>query len=94
MLNDADLILVMDSANMQQMQQVFPELLARTAMLGLFGAPPRLNIDDPYAASTSETSNICVQIRDAVNGLAAFSNRTSLPTSTEAEAHPVASVSP
>jgi protein-tyrosine phosphatase len=70
LLKDADLILVMDSANMRQMQQAFPEQLARTTMLGLFAPTPKPSISDPYTAGAAETLKICVQIREAVSGLA------------------------
>lgn len=75
LLRDCDLILVMDSANMQQMEQTFPELLQRTTLLGLFATTPCLKIADPYTASAGETLKICMQIRDAIHGLAAFLNR-------------------
>ena len=53
LLKDADLILVMDFANMQQMEKAFPQQLARTTMLGLFASTPKPNIPDPYTASAS-----------------------------------------
>ncbi len=77
LLRDADLILVMDSANMQQMEQTFPEQLARTTMLGLFASKPEPIISDPYTASAVETLKICLQIREAINGLASFVNQSS-----------------
>ena len=72
LLKDADLILVMDSANMRLMEQAFPEHLARTTMLGLFAPTPRPSIPDPYTASAAETMKICLQIREAVSGLVVF----------------------
>ena len=81
LLKDADLILVMDSANMQQMEQAFPEQLARTTMLGLFASTPKPNIPDPYTESAAATLKICLQIREAINGLAVFVNQSSRQSS-------------
>ena len=94
LLGDADLILVMDVANMQQMEMSFPQLLPRTTFLGLFAEKPQLNIADPYAAGDPETLRICGQIRNAVTGLAAFVNRTKHATSDANEAAPATPVSP
>ena len=84
LLKDADLILVMDSANMQQMEQAFPEQLARTTMLGLFASTPKPNIPDPYTESAAATLKICLQIREAINGLAVFVNQSSRQSSCQA----------
>ncbi len=81
LLKDADLILVMDSANMRQMEQAFPALLARTTMLGLFASTPKPIIPDPYTASAAKTLKICSQIREAINGLATFVNQSSRQSS-------------
>ena len=94
LLGDADLILVMDVANMQQMEMSFPQLLPRTTFLGLFAEKPQLNIADPYAADEPETLRICRQIRNAVSGLAAFVNRTGHATSATKDAAPATPVSP
>jgi protein-tyrosine-phosphatase/predicted ATP-grasp superfamily ATP-dependent carboligase len=94
LLGDADLILVMDIANMQQMEMSFPQLLPRTTFLGLFAERPQLNIADPYAAGDPETLRICVQIRNAVSGLAAFVNRTRHVTSAAQDAATATPVSP
>jgi protein-tyrosine-phosphatase len=93
LLGDADLILVMDVANMQQMEMSFPQLLPRTTFLGLFAERPQLNIADPYTAGDPETLSICQQIRNAVSGLAEFVNRTS-ETSATNKAAPATPVSP
>jgi len=94
LLGAADLILVMDSANMQQMEQVFPELLPRTTLLGLFAPTPQPSIADPYTQGASETLQICGQIRDAVNGLAAFVNKTSAQlASPPVDSQPATSIS-
>jgi protein-tyrosine-phosphatase len=94
LVGDADLILVMDVANMQQMEMSFPQLLARTTFLGLFAERPQLNIADPYTAGDPETLSICRQISNAVSGLAEFVNRASQVTSATNKAAPAAPVSP
>jgi protein-tyrosine-phosphatase/predicted ATP-grasp superfamily ATP-dependent carboligase len=69
----ADLILLMDSENYDQMAERFPDALPRATMLGLFAPAQQLNIKDPYNSSDEETREILRQIQSAVDGLATWS---------------------
>src|SRR5262249_22080887 len=70
-VQNADLILVMDTRNYEWVRHRFPAALARTTMLGLFAPTPAINIPDPYMKSPGEVTKTCDQIVSAVEGLAA-----------------------
>jgi protein-tyrosine-phosphatase/predicted ATP-grasp superfamily ATP-dependent carboligase len=70
LLANADLVIAMDKENLNCLRAEFPEVLARTTLLGLFGDPPALAIADPYLADEAITYRICEQVRSSVDGLA------------------------
>jgi len=65
----ADLVIAMDLENIARIKTACPEALSRTTLLGLFAAPPSVNIADPYLADETTTSQVCGQIRSGVEGL-------------------------
>lgn len=71
-LANADLVIAMDTENLNRVRQEFPEMTDRTTLLGLFGAPETLAIADPYRADEAATNGICEQIRAGVEGLASW----------------------
>jgi protein-tyrosine-phosphatase/predicted ATP-grasp superfamily ATP-dependent carboligase len=71
MVDRADLILVMDLGNYEQLVAEFPDAVPRTTLLGLFGTPgAQPTIADPYGSSADETERVLLQIQNAVTGLA------------------------
>jgi protein-tyrosine-phosphatase len=68
-LLSADLVIAMDLENIARIKTACPEVLSRTTLLGLFAAPPSVNIADPYLADENTTSQVCGQIRSGVEGL-------------------------
>ena len=71
-LQNADLIIAMDLANLAQIRKECPEALSRTTLLGLFAKPARVEIADPYLADESTTKNVCLQIRAAIAAWAQY----------------------
>jgi protein-tyrosine-phosphatase/predicted ATP-grasp superfamily ATP-dependent carboligase len=71
-LANADLIIAMDTENLNRVRQEFPEMVDRTTLLGLFGTPETLAIADPYLADEAATNRICEQVRGGVEGLASW----------------------
>jgi len=69
---NADLVIAMDLENLKCLRQEFPEMANRTTLLGLFGTPETLAIADPYLADEAATSRICEQVRQGIEGLAAW----------------------
>ena len=65
----ADLVIAMDRENVDRIRAECPEALSRTTLLGLFASPVAVEIRDPYQAGERATSEICRQIRSAVEGL-------------------------
>jgi len=70
MLTSADLVIAMDMENLRAIQSEFPEIAARTTLLGLFGSQPTAEIADPYLAEEAATSRIAEQVRSGIDGLA------------------------
>ncbi len=70
MLTSADLVIAMDMENLRAIQSEFPEIAARTTLLGLFGSQPTAEIADPYLAEEAATSRIAEQVRAGIDGLA------------------------
>jgi len=68
----ADLILVMDLKNYRSLASEFPEAVARTTLLGLFGPERSVNIRNPDGRSEAETRRILQQISSAVHSLAGW----------------------
>ena len=71
-LANADLVIAMDVENLNCVRQEFPEMANRTTLLGLFGTPETLAIADPYLADEAATNKICEQVRQGIEGLAAW----------------------
>jgi protein-tyrosine-phosphatase len=86
-LRGADLVIAMDLDNMQRLKREFPDVLARTTLLGLFADPPAAAIADPYNTDDVTTSRICLQVRSGIDGLAqCFAHATALPYTREVTA--------
>jgi protein-tyrosine-phosphatase len=68
MVNEAHMILVMDTENLASMTRLFPEAVVRTLPLGIFHSPPRTTIHDPYA-SLDRTAQSAADIRASILGL-------------------------
>jgi protein-tyrosine-phosphatase len=71
-LANADLVIAMDLENLKCLRQEFPEMANRTTLLGLFRTPETLAIADPYLADEVATRSICEQVRQGIEGLAAW----------------------
>jgi protein-tyrosine phosphatase len=69
-IRTADLIVCMDAENLEHLQREFPEAMARATLLGLFAAPPCLEIEDPYSLSEERTDGVMSAIRAGIDGLA------------------------
>jgi protein-tyrosine-phosphatase/predicted ATP-grasp superfamily ATP-dependent carboligase len=69
-LESADLVVVMDHANFKELSSRFPDARGRILFLGLFGKPGQLEIADPINFDENTTMACAMQIRDAINGLA------------------------
>ena len=54
---------------MEDLRREFPEIQARTTLLGLFGDPPTVEIADPYLAEEAVAGKISEQVRAGVDGL-------------------------
>jgi protein-tyrosine-phosphatase/predicted ATP-grasp superfamily ATP-dependent carboligase len=72
LLLNADLVIVMDSDNLNRLKRQYPEAIARTTLLGLFANPPVLAIADPYQADEDATTRICKQVQSGIDGLASW----------------------
>jgi glycosyltransferase involved in cell wall biosynthesis len=59
----------MDSLNHRDFAARFPEALARTTLLGLFGSSPVVEIADPYSATSKETDAALGHIAESVESL-------------------------
>jgi protein-tyrosine-phosphatase len=84
---EADLILVMDLANYEQLSREFPEARGRTTLLGLFAAEPFVSIDDPYHAAEAQVRRILEKICISVEGLASTLTATAAEAGMPAAAH-------
>ena len=93
-LQQADLILVMDTDNLNKVRAEFPWALDRTTLLGFLGTNPDPNVRDPYSLSLNETRSVFRHIESSVEGLVSWlssagdSRRTALADdSQEGRAH-------
>jgi protein-tyrosine-phosphatase len=68
-IDRADLILVMDLGNCEQLARQFPDALPRTTLLGLFSPKPGAIIQDPYGLDDEGTRRIFAQIAESCDGL-------------------------
>ncbi|HEX3156106.1 MAG TPA: ATP-grasp domain-containing protein, partial [Candidatus Angelobacter sp.] len=83
-LAHADLVIAMDLENLNCVRREFPEMANRTTLLGLFGTPETLAIADPYLTDDAATSGICEQVRQGIEGLAAWGGEAKRAASTSA----------
>ena len=65
----ADLVLVMDWKNYDQLLEQFPGASRKTTFLGLFANPGEIEIEDPYDLHGVRLSAVVNRIRSAVDGL-------------------------
>src|SRR5262249_37930504 len=68
----ADLILVMDADNFSRVAADFPNAVKKMTLLGLFASTTSPVIGDPDPTSEDAILDVLDQIREAVNGLAAW----------------------
>jgi len=66
----ADLIVVMDANNYDDLIRRYPKAANRTLLLGLFLERPTINIPDPYGASEEKAWDVVSQINHAINAFA------------------------
>jgi protein-tyrosine-phosphatase/predicted ATP-grasp superfamily ATP-dependent carboligase len=85
MLSSADLVVAMDLENLKSLRREFPEIQARTTLLGLFGNPPTVEIADPYLAEEAVASKISEQVRPGVDGITLWIADTKAATSYASE---------
>lgn len=71
-VEEADLILLMDTRNYQSFVTQFSEAVQRTTMLGLFAPRPCVEIPDPVSSSEADAREILSSLRDAVDGLTSW----------------------
>jgi protein-tyrosine phosphatase len=71
----ADLILCMDLENLHAVRREFPEAMARSTLLGLFGVPRSVEISDPIAFSAEATAEVLREIGSAIEGLEVWVER-------------------
>ncbi|HEX4605161.1 MAG TPA: ATP-grasp domain-containing protein [Candidatus Angelobacter sp.] len=82
-LAKASLVVAMDQENLASLQREFPEIKARTTLLGLFGTPPTSEIADPYLADEAEANKIAQQVRSGIDGLARWIASNKSPQATQ-----------
>lgn len=70
-IDRADLILVMDWKNYDQLLRTFPQAAGKATFLGLFSDAPTLEIEDPYDLRGEKVDRVLRQIDSSVKGLAA-----------------------
>lgn len=71
-IDEAELVLVMDSDNYNGVAREFPEAMGRVTALGLFASQARVRIADPFLANEEETRVVSQQIRSSIDGLASW----------------------
>ncbi|MEO8726926.1 MAG: ATP-grasp domain-containing protein [Acidobacteriaceae bacterium] len=71
MVERASLIVIMDFRNFDLLRRQFPTALQKTVFLGMFCAPPQIEITDPFEAPMTQTMEVARQIETAVNNLGA-----------------------
>lgn len=65
----ADLIIVMDEHNRQDLKAHYPEHVELSVGLGTFLSPPRENIEDPYYLSPAQGKVVYQQMAEGVEAL-------------------------
>jgi protein-tyrosine-phosphatase/predicted ATP-grasp superfamily ATP-dependent carboligase len=71
-IDEAELVLVMDSDNYNGVAREFPEAMGRVTALGLFASQARVRIADPFLADEEETRVVSQQIQSSIDGLASW----------------------
>ncbi len=74
-IEEAKLVLVMDSENYWQVAREFPEAMGRVTALGLFAPQGHVRIPDPFLASEDETRIVSQQILSSIDGLVIWLQR-------------------
>jgi protein-tyrosine phosphatase len=71
LVSRADLVLVMDRANLNDMRRLYPEAAAKTYLLGSLDAEGTTNVEipDPYDDGFEATERVCRRIAAAVDRL-------------------------
>jgi len=71
----ADLIVCMDLAHLEMIENEFPEALEKATLLGLFASEGPEEIRDPYDMSPSATRAVLVQMLQAISAFAGLQAR-------------------
>lgn len=71
-IQQADLILVMDTDNFKRVRAEFPGALNRTTLLGFLGTKPDPIIRDPYDLSLNETRSVLQQVESSIERLVSW----------------------
>ncbi len=69
LVNDADLIVLMDSSNAREFKALYPESLERAVLLGAFLDPAISEIEDPFHLGAEAARAIYQQMAEAVSAL-------------------------
>jgi protein-tyrosine phosphatase len=75
----ADVVILSDLANYEHFRREFAGSLDKTTFLGLFAAPPRVEIPDPYVLDVLAARDAAQQVRDAVDAVIAWAGRITSP---------------
>jgi protein-tyrosine-phosphatase/peptidoglycan/xylan/chitin deacetylase (PgdA/CDA1 family)/predicted ATP-grasp superfamily ATP-dependent carboligase len=71
-IQQADLILVMDTDNFKKVGTEFPWAMNRTTLLGFFGTKPDPNVLDPYNLSLNESRSVFRHVESSVERLVSW----------------------
>lgn len=71
-VDEAELVLVMDSGNYKDLAREFPEAMGRVTTLGLFAPQASVRIADPFLLNEEETRVVSRQIQASIDGLASW----------------------
>jgi protein-tyrosine-phosphatase len=69
LMSRADLVLVMDHANLAALAARYPDALEKTYLLGSLDAEPDVEIADPFEAEDAATEKACGRIASAIDRL-------------------------
>lgn len=65
----AELIVLADEQNAEQLRQEYPAAVPKSTMLGLFLGAPRVSIADPYQMPQDEARVVCAEVLEACQRL-------------------------
>ena len=68
-MSRADLVLVMDHANLAALATRYPDALEKTYLLGSLDSEPDVEIADPFEAEDAATEQACGRIAGAIDRL-------------------------